>query len=158
MFMTVLIWVSMSPNWRYFSPLSQSTTIFYFLFFVLDEYLYILVFAEIDFEIVLMLLMSFLFPSLVSCVEQTFFFSFAVKGGLDCICGEAWVLFWCCSQWACHQWWGNGSDTTDWSFHLLLLWYTWQCRIFLNILIKYFSDVYDIVMLGFDGWGIFCLM
>ena len=48
-----------------------------------------------------------------------FFIYFAVKGGLDCICGEAWVLFWCCSQWTCHQWWGNCFNTTDWSFHLL---------------------------------------
>ena len=46
----------------------------------MDKYLYILVFAEIDFEIVLMLLMSFLFPSLLSQVlSKHFFFLLLLK-------------------------------------------------------------------------------
>ena len=46
----------------------------------MDKYLYILVFAEIDFEIVLMLLMSFLFPSLLSHVlSKHFFFLLLLK-------------------------------------------------------------------------------
>lgn len=31
---------------------------------------------------------------------------FTIGGGLDCLCGEAWVLFWCCSRWVHNKWWG----------------------------------------------------
>jgi hypothetical protein len=94
--MTVLIWLFMNPNWRYFPLFSQSNLSFSF--------------CGIGLRIELMLSLS-LSLSHTHTHTHTFwnnlFSNFDVKGGLDCICGEARVLFWCCSQWACHQWWGN---------------------------------------------------
>jgi len=105
-----------------------------------------------------MLLMSFLFPSLLSHVfSKHFLFLLLLKVDLTAyvekheFCFDA-VL--------------NEHVTNDEVMVLILQIEVstyccsgiLDCRIFLNILIKYFSDVYDIVMLGFDGRGIFCLM
>jgi hypothetical protein len=80
-------------------------------------------------------------------------------GGLDCICWEAWVLFWCCSGWACHQWWGNVLHVRDKSWNVTttmkscLVLVTRKCKSFNNFC--YYFSYENVWIMGVFKWAIY---